>query len=91
MFDLYTGNVRHMPHRTALPILVSSSVQGTVLVALALVSFLIATRELPAVPDVLAFVAELPAAVPPARSMRPEWEVPACAAGASHVRCIGRT
>jgi TonB family protein len=65
MFDLYTGNVRHMPHRTALPILVSSSVQGTVLVALALVSFLIATRELPAVPDVLAFVAELPAAAPP--------------------------
>lgn len=65
MFDLYTGNVRHMPHRTALPILVSSSVQGVALATLALMSFLIATRELPAVPDVLAFVAELPAAAPP--------------------------
>jgi hypothetical protein len=31
MFDLYTGNVRHMPHRTAVPILVSSSVQGSAL------------------------------------------------------------
>ena len=64
MFDLYTGNLRHMPHRTAFPILVSSGVQGTALAAVALMSFLVAT-ELPAVPDVLAFVAELPAATPP--------------------------
>jgi len=65
MFDLYTGNVKHLPRKAALPILVSSSVQGTALAALVLMSFLIATRELPAVPDVLAFVAELPAAAPP--------------------------
>ena len=65
MFDLYTGKVKHLPHNAAVPILVSSSVQGTALAAIALMSFLVATRELPAVPDVLAFVAELPAAVPP--------------------------
>jgi protein TonB len=65
MFDLYTGNVKHLPRKAALPILVSTSVQGTALAVLALMSFLIATRELPAVPDVLAFVAELPAAAPP--------------------------
>jgi len=65
MFDLYTGNVKHLPRKAALPILVSSSVQGTALAVLALVSFLVATRDLPAVPDVLAFVAELPAAAPP--------------------------
>jgi protein TonB len=65
MFDLYTGNVRHLPRNAALPILVSTSVQGTALAVIALVSFLVATRELPAVPDVLAFVAELPAAAPP--------------------------
>ena len=65
MFDLYTGNVKHLPHKAALPILVSSSVQGTALAVLALMSFLIATRELPAIPNVLAFVAELPAAAPP--------------------------
>jgi protein TonB len=65
MFDLYTGNVKHLPRKAALPILVSTSVQGTALAVLALMSFLLATRELPAVPDVLAFVAELPAAAPP--------------------------
>ena len=65
MFDLYTGHVKHLPHKAALPILVSSSVQGTALAALVLMSFLIATRDLPAVPDVLAFVAELPVAAPP--------------------------
>jgi len=65
MFDLYTGNVKHLPRRPALPILLSTSVQGTALAVITLVSFLIATRELPAVPDVLAFVAELPAAAPP--------------------------
>ena len=65
MFDLYTGTVRHLPRNAALPILVSTSVQGTALAVIALASFLIATRELPAVPDVLAFVAELPAAAPP--------------------------
>lgn len=65
MFDLYTGNVRHLPHKAALPLMVSTGVQGTALAVLTLMSFLIATRELPAVPDVLAFVAELPAAAPP--------------------------
>ena len=65
MFDLYTGNVRHLPRNAALPILVSTSVQGTALAVITLMSFLIATRELPAAPDVLAFVAELPAAAPP--------------------------
>jgi len=65
MFDLYTGHVKHLPHTPALPILVSSSVQAAALAAIALMSLLVATRELPAVPDVLAFVAELPAAVPP--------------------------
>ena len=65
MFDLYTGNVRHLPRNAALPILVSTSVQGTALAVITLMSFLIATRELPAAPDVLAFVADLPAAAPP--------------------------
>lgn len=65
MFDLYTGNVKHMPHKAALPVVVSASVEATAVALLALISILVATRELPAVPDVLAFVAELPAAAPP--------------------------
>lgn len=65
MFDLFTGKVQHVPSTPAIPILVSTSIQGTALAVVALMSFLVATRELPAVPDVLAFVAEMPAVAPP--------------------------
>ena len=65
MFDLYTGHVSHLPHRPALPIVVSTSIQATALALLTVTSLFITVRELPAVPDVLAFVAELPAAAPP--------------------------
>jgi protein TonB len=65
MFDLFTGKVQHVPSTPAIPILVSTSIQGTALALIALMSFIVASRELPAVPDVLAFVAELPAAAAP--------------------------
>jgi TonB family protein len=65
MFDLFTGKVQHVPSTPAIPIIVSTSIQGTALVAIALMSLLVASRELPAVPDVLAFVAEMPAVAPP--------------------------
>ena len=44
-----------MPSTPAIPILISTSIQGTAMAVVALSSFLIATRELPAVPDVHAF------------------------------------
>ena len=65
MFDLFTGKVQHVPSTPAIPILMSTSIQGTALAVIALMSFLVASRELPAVPDVLAFVAEMPAAAAP--------------------------
>jgi periplasmic protein TonB len=65
MFDLFTGKVNHVPSTPAIPILVSTGIQGTALGVIALMSFFVAARELPAVPDVLAFVAELPTAAPP--------------------------
>ena len=65
MFDLFTGKVQHVPSTPAIPILVSTTIQGTALAVIAMMSFLVASRELPAVPDVLAFVAELPAAAAP--------------------------
>ena len=65
MFDLFTGKVQHVPSTPAIPILVSTSIQGTALAVIALMSFLVASRELPAVPDVLAFVADMPAAAAP--------------------------
>ena len=65
MFDLVTGKVQHVPSRPAIPILVSTSIQGAALAAIVFVSLFYVKRELPAVPDALAFVAEMPAAAPP--------------------------
>ena len=65
MFDMITGKVQHVPSTPAISILVSTSIQGTALAVIALMSFLVVSRELPAVPNVLAFVAEMPAVAPP--------------------------
>jgi periplasmic protein TonB len=65
MFDLFTGKVQHVPSTPAIPILVSSTIQGTALAVVALMSFVLASRELPAVPDMFAFAAEMPAVAPP--------------------------
>lgn len=65
MFDLFTGKVDHVPSTPAIPILVSTGIQGTALGVIALMSLLVAARDLPSVPDVLAFVAEVPQAAPP--------------------------
>ena len=67
MFDLFTGKVQHVPSTPAIPILVSSTIQGSALAVIALMSFIAASRELPPVPDMFAFVAsEMPAVAPPA-------------------------
>jgi periplasmic protein TonB len=75
MFDLVAGKSEHVPSTPAVPIIVSTFVQGTALAVIFGVSFLFVTRELPVVPDVLAFVAEMPASIPPpaprAPSVRP--------------------
>ena len=65
MFDLFTGKVQHVPSTPAIPILVSSTIQGTALAVVALMSFVVASRELPPVPDMFAFVADIPAVAPP--------------------------
>jgi periplasmic protein TonB len=65
MFDLFTGKVQHVPSTPAIPILVSTGIQGTALAVIAVMSFVVASRELPRVPDIFAFVAEMPAAAPP--------------------------
>ncbi len=65
MFDLFTGKVQHVPSTPAVPILVSSTIQGTALAFIVVMSFVVAARELPPVPDMFAFVAVLPAVAPP--------------------------
>src|SRR4029453_15667145 len=65
MFDLFTGKAQHVPSTPAIPILVSSTVQGTALATIAVMSFVVASRELPPVPGMFGFVAEMPAVAPP--------------------------
>jgi protein TonB len=64
MFDLITGEAKHIPSKPALPILVSSTAQA-VLVAILIVPVLFFTGQLPEVPTMLAFVAAPPAPPPP--------------------------
>jgi protein TonB len=44
---------------------VSSTIQGTALAFLAVLSFVVASREMPHVPDMFAFIAEMPTVAPP--------------------------
>jgi len=66
MFVLVTGRVQHVPRQAAIPILVSTSIQGAALAAIVLTSLFYVKRDLPAVPDASPLVAEVPAAAPPA-------------------------
>ena len=64
MFDLITGQTRHIPSKPGLPLLVSVSAQLT-LVATIVLPVLFFTGALPEVPTMMAFVAEAPAPPPP--------------------------
>src|SRR5688572_11022833 len=64
MFDLITGQARHIPSTPGVPILISVSAQVLVVTAL-IVPVLLFTGALPEVPTMMAFVAEAPAPPPP--------------------------
>src|SRR4026209_634788 len=77
MFDLFTGKVQHVPSTPAIPSLVSSTIQASALTIIAVMSFVVASRELPPVPDMLAFAAEMPAVAPPPPPPPPAPAAPA--------------
>ena len=64
MFDLITGQTRHIPSKPGVPLLLSMSAQLT-LVAAVVVPVLFFTGALPEVPTMMAFVADAPAPPPP--------------------------
>jgi protein TonB len=64
MFDLITGQTRHIPSKPGVPFLLSMSAQLT-LVAAVVVPVLFFTGALPEVPTMMAFVADAPAPPPP--------------------------
>ena len=80
MFDLIIGKTKHVPCTPAVPILISTSIQVSAL-AVIVVSSLLFVGQMPAVPDVMAFVAEMPSALPPPPP--PAAALPKTAAAAS--------
>jgi len=65
MFDLVAGKSVHVPSTPAIPIVISTTVQGTALAVITALSLVFATTDTPVVPDMLAFVTEVPVAPPP--------------------------
>ena len=92
MFDLITGQTRHIPSKPGVPILISMSAQ-VALVGAMLVPVLFFTGALPEVPTMMAFVAEASAPPPPpppppppaAKSPGPASAKPAPSPGAAPV------
>ena len=91
MFDLITGQTRHIPSKPGVPILISMSAQ-IALVGAILVPVLFLTGALPEVPTMMAFVAEASAPPPPppppppaAKSPGPASAKPAPSPGAAPV------
>lgn len=64
MFDLITGQARHIPSKPGVPLLISVSAQVAAVTAL-IVPVLFFTGALPEVPTMMAFVAAAPAPPPP--------------------------
>lgn len=63
MFELFSGDRRRAPHRSSIPVLISTAVHVIVLGVLLAIPILYVSAELPEVPDMLAFVVS--AAPPP--------------------------
>jgi periplasmic protein TonB len=64
MFDLFTGQTRHIPSKPGVPLLISMIGQFALVSAIVL-PVLFFTGALPEVPTMMAFVAEAPAPPPP--------------------------
>ena len=65
MFDLIAGREKHLPGDATLPILISTSVQATVVALVVLLPILFVTQRLPEVPTMRRSVAVPPAPPPP--------------------------
>ena len=65
MFDLIAGHEKHLPSHATVPLLLSTSAQATVVVLIVGLPLLFMTEQLPEVPTMMAFVADVPAPPPP--------------------------
>jgi protein TonB len=65
MFDLITGKAAHLPHKPAVPILLSSAAQMVVMGLMIVLPWLYVTDQLPEVSTMMAFVTAPPPPSPP--------------------------
>ena len=65
MFDLITGQARHIPRRQTLPMLLSIGTEVAAIALIAAASVLIATDHVPEAQSMMAFVAAPPPPAPP--------------------------
>src|SRR5688572_1425559 len=65
MFDLFSEDRRRGPHRSTVPVLLSTAAHVIVVGILVAIPMVYVTTELPQVPDMLAFVASAPPPPPP--------------------------
>ena len=65
MFDLITGEAKHLPSHPALPLVLSTTLQAMAIGGVVAVPLLYMTDRLPEVPTMMAFVAEAPTPPPP--------------------------
>ncbi|HEY1306607.1 MAG TPA: TonB family protein [Vicinamibacterales bacterium] len=65
MFDLITGNARHLPRHAALPIIASTAAQVLVVGSAIAIPILLVTDTMPEIPTMMAFVAVPPPPPPP--------------------------
>ena len=69
MFDLVAGNIAHVPSRPAMPIVISSVIESTVVAILAIGSLMAAATQ-PSVSPIMAFIARCPRRLRPRRHRR---------------------
>jgi protein TonB len=65
MFDLVTGEARHIPNHNAVPLLVSSIAEAAAVTLVVAIPLLFLADRVPEVPTIMAFVAAAPPPAPP--------------------------
>jgi len=65
MFDLITGEARHIPNHNAVPLLISSIAEAVLVTVVIALPLLLIAQQVPEVPSIMAFVAAAPPPPPP--------------------------
>ena len=65
MFDLFSADRRRPPHRSSIPVLISTAAHMIAVGALLAIPILYVNTELPEVPAMVAFVVSAPPSPPP--------------------------